>query len=58
MVIESATKYLNGHADLAAGAVAGSAEFVKKVGSACSLYMLLQQKTRTKSFQVLQVMCI
>ena len=30
VVVESATKYLNGHADLAAGAVAGSSEFLKK----------------------------
>lgn len=32
VVIESATKYLNGHADLIAGAVAGSTEFMRKVG--------------------------
>lgn len=31
VTVESATKYLNGHADLAAGAVAGSADFIKKV---------------------------
>lgn len=32
VVIESATKYLNGHADIIAGAVAGSTKFMQKVG--------------------------
>lgn len=31
VVIHSATKYLNGHSDLLAGAVAGPAEFIAKV---------------------------
>jgi cystathionine beta-lyase/cystathionine gamma-synthase len=31
LIIESATKYLNGHSDLVAGCVAGSAEKVRKV---------------------------
>ena len=31
VVCESATKYLNGHSDITAGVVAGSAEFIKRV---------------------------
>lgn len=31
VVCESATKYLNGHSDISAGVVAGSAEFIKRV---------------------------
>ena len=31
VVCESATKYLNGHSDVTAGVVAGSAEFIKRV---------------------------
>lgn len=31
VVIESATKYLNGHADVIAGVVAGDTEFMQKV---------------------------
>lgn len=37
MVLHSATKYLNGHSDVIAGAVAGSAELVAKVGGWQSL---------------------
>lgn len=32
LVLESATKYLNGHSDVTAGMIAGNAAFVKKVG--------------------------
>lgn len=35
VVCESATKYLNGHADVIAGVVAGSAEFMQRVSRAC-----------------------
>ncbi len=31
VVCASATKYLNGHSDISAGVVAGSAEFIKRV---------------------------
>ena len=31
VVCESATKYLNGHSDISAGVVAGSADFIKRV---------------------------
>ena len=44
VVLESATKYLNGHADLAAGVVAGSEAFLKTVGIMCLLmrfYLLI-----------------
>ena len=32
VIVESATKYLNGHADVIAGVVAGNTEFMHKVG--------------------------
>lgn len=38
LVFNSATKYLNGHADLVAGSVAGSAELVEKVRHTLNLY--------------------
>lgn len=38
LVFNSATKYLNGHSDLVAGSVAGSAELVEKVRHTLNLY--------------------
>jgi cystathionine beta-lyase/cystathionine gamma-synthase len=38
LVFHSATKYLNGHSDLVAGAVAGSAELVDRVRHTLNLY--------------------
>jgi cystathionine beta-lyase/cystathionine gamma-synthase len=38
LVFNSATKYLNGHSDLVAGAIAGSAELVEKVRHTLNLY--------------------
>lgn len=38
VVFNSATKYLNGHSDLVAGSVAGSAEMVEKVRRTLNLY--------------------
>jgi len=38
VVFESATKYLNGHNDLVAGAVAGSAELIERVRHTANLY--------------------
>ena len=38
LVFNSATKYLNGHSDLVAGAVAGSAELIEKVRHTQNLY--------------------
>ncbi|MFI7679763.1 trans-sulfuration enzyme family protein [Actinophytocola sp. NPDC049390] len=38
LVFNSATKYLNGHSDVVAGAVAGSAELVEKVRHTQNLY--------------------
>ena len=41
VVVESATKYLNGHADLAAGAVAGSQEFLRKASLFALILLIL-----------------
>lgn len=38
LVFNSATKYLNGHSDLVAGSVAGSAELIEKVRHTLNLY--------------------
>jgi cystathionine beta-lyase/cystathionine gamma-synthase len=38
LVVHSATKYLNGHSDLAAGAVMGSAELIGRVHRTLNLY--------------------
>lgn len=45
VVVESATKYLNGHADVIAGVVAGSAEFMQKVGLTSILQASLHTAT-------------
>ncbi|MEV0644909.1 aminotransferase class I/II-fold pyridoxal phosphate-dependent enzyme [Phytomonospora sp. NPDC050363] len=38
IVVHSATKYLNGHSDLTAGAIAGSAEIIERVRKTLNLY--------------------
>lgn len=57
-MIESATKYLNGHADVIAGVVAGNTEFMQKVGLDmscnyfCRTHMLLNAGVCLRSVNI------